>query len=244
MIDGFLDEDFANEVAAAYPTFEEADRLGQQFKAVNEMRKIQITDSAKFPDPVGRLNEALASEGFRSQLAQISAIDDLLYDDGLAGGGMHMTAAQGRLDVHVDFNFLEQKGLYRRLNLLVYLNREWQPSWGGGVEIWDREVQKRYAVFEPKHNRAVFFETSELSFHGVQECTCPSGVTRNSFAVYYYTEQAPAGYAGVAHSTIFKARPDERLKKYVLMPAEALLGDQRHRIRRATERLARLMGRG
>ena len=130
------------------------------------------------------------------------------------------------------------------LNLLVYLNREWQPSWGGGVEIWDREVQKRYAVFEPKHNRAVFFETSELSFHGVQDCTCPSGVTRNSFAVYYYTEQAPAGYAGVAHSTIFKARPDERLKKYVLMPAEALLGDQRHRIRRATERLARLMGRG
>lgn len=243
MIDGFLDEDFADEVAAAYPSFEEAAALGKQFVAVNELRKIQITDSQKFPDPVRRLNEALASREVREQLSAVTGIEELLYDDSLAGGGMHMTAAHGRLDVHVDFNYLESKDMYRRINVLVYLNRAWRPSWGGGVELWDRDVSKRYAVFEPKHNRAVLFETSEISFHGVNACTCPPEVTRNSFAVYYYTKQPPPGYAGVAHSTIFKARPDERLKKYVLMPAEGVMVEGRHKLRRARERALRLLGR-
>ncbi len=242
MIDGFLDEAFADEVAAAYPSFGEAEKIGHQFVKVNELRKIQITESARFPGPVQRLNEALASREVREALAAVSGIDDLEYDDGLAGGGMHMTAAHGRLDVHVDFNFLESKAMYRRLNLLVYLNPGWRQSWGGAVELWDRDVKTRYALFEPKHNRAVLFETSEISFHGVTACACPEDVTRNSFAVYYYTKEPPPGYAGVAHSTIFKARPDERLKKYVLMPAETVLDEGKQKLRRAKERVGRLIG--
>ena len=244
MIDGFLDEDFAREVAGAYPTFEEADALGFQFKAVNENRKVQITESEKFPDPVQRLNDALASPELRAQLSEIAGIDDLEYDATLAGGGMHMTGARGRLDVHVDFNYLSELKIYRRLNLLVYLNPVWQPQWGGGVEIWDREVQQRHAVFGPKLNRAVMFETSEHSFHGVEECTCPEDVSRNSFAVYYYTRTPAPGYAGVDHTTIFKARPDEKLKKYVLMPAERAKGvlvEGKHKLRRAKERLEGLL---
>ncbi|MCA9579989.1 MAG: 2OG-Fe(II) oxygenase, partial [Myxococcales bacterium] len=192
-------------VAAAYPSFEEAEKIGHQFVKVNELRKIQITESEKFPDPIRRLHEALATREVREALAALSGIDDLLYDDTLAGGGMHMTAAHGRLDVHVDFNYLEPQRIYRRLNLLVYLNPTWRPSWGGAVELWDRDVQHRYAVFTPKHNRAVLFETSEISFHGVTACACPEDITRNSFAVYYYTKEPPPGYDGVAHSTIFKA---------------------------------------
>ncbi len=223
-IDDFLEPEFADALAAAYPSFEEAESLGLQFKAVNEYKKIQITESAKFPTPVQRLNEALASESFRADLSAITGIDELVYDPSLAGGGMHITGPHGLLDVHVDFNWNDELALHRRLNLLVYLNPGWQREWKGAVEIWDEAVQRRFHAFSPVHNRAVMFATSERSFHGVEEVVCPASRTRNSFAVYYYSSEPPEGYAGKNHSTIFKARPDEYLKKYVLMPANRARG--------------------
>ncbi|MGF1469597.1 MAG: 2OG-Fe(II) oxygenase [Sandaracinaceae bacterium] len=243
-IEGFLEDDFAREVAASYPAFEDANRIGHQFKAVNEYRKIQVTDASKFPDPVGRLNRALAEPRFLAQLETITGVDKLLYDDQLAGGGIHMTGSRGRLDVHVDFNFLADRGLYRRLNLLLYLNPEWERTWGGAVELWDEAVRTRYHAFAPRLNRCVIFETSDHSFHGVEEVRCPPRMTRNSFACYYYTKEPPADYVGVNHSTIFKARPDEHLKRYVLMPAERAkqsLMDARGQVREARDKLKKLL---
>lgn len=216
----FLDEAFAREVAAAYPDFEESRKQGREFKAVNERRKIQITDSSKFPDPVRRLSEALASRAFLSELETITGIPKLLEDPELVGGGMHVTGAQGRLDVHVDFNVHETGKLHRRLNILVYLNPEWEASWGGEIELWDREVKKRHHAFLPEFNRCVVFETSEISFHGVSPVTCPPTVARKSFAGYYYTVDPPPGWRGESHDTIFRARPNEWLRGHVLMPLE------------------------
>ena len=39
------------------------------------------------------------------------------------------------LDPHVDFNFQLRGGFHRRANLLLYLNEDWDPSWGGALEI-------------------------------------------------------------------------------------------------------------
>ncbi len=74
--------------------------------------------------------------------------------------------------------------------------------------------------FSPIFNRCVVFTTNEISFHGVTAVKCPADRTRKSFAAYYYTKDAPAGWTGKSHSTIFKARPDEILKGRVLMPLE------------------------
>lgn len=239
LIDGFLDDAFALEVADAYPTFDEAARIGHHFQALNEKGKVQITDSSLFPEPVRRLNEALAAPEFLADLEAITGIPNLVADPELSGGGMHVTGPRGRLDVHVDFNYLEDRQLYRRLNLLLYLNRNWEPDWGGAIELWDETVSTKVRAFEPKLNRCVLFETSEHSFHGVEPVSCPPGVTRASFAAYYYTRQPPAGYAGRAHSTIFKARPNERLRKYVLMPAlrvKDLASDLRRMARAARDK--------
>lgn len=244
-IDGFLDPDFAREVAAAYPTFEEAERLGFQFKAVNEYKKIQITESEKFPDPVRRLSEALSEESFRRDLSEISGIDELLWDPSHAGGGMHMTGPHGHLDVHVDFNQLPGQKLVRRLNLLVYLNPAWREEWGGAVEIWDEDVKECHGAFPPALNRAVMFATSATSWHGVTAVTCPEGRSRNSFAVYYYTEAVPAWFQA-AHSTIFRARPDEHVKKYLLMPAQRAkdaIRDGKIKAREARDGIKKLLGR-
>ena len=113
------------------------------------------------------MNEALASAEFLADLAYITDIPNVLADEQLVGGGIHITGAGGHLDVHVDFNFIKDRQLHRRLNLLLYLNDPWQKDWGGQFELWDSEVKHCAATFDPIFNRCVIFETNEVSFHGV-----------------------------------------------------------------------------
>jgi len=221
-IDDFLNADFAREVADAYPSYEEALELGREFHALNENLKIQVCDRKKFAEPIARLDAALAAPEWRAALERITGIPKLLADDELVGGGMHVMGSGGRLDVHVDFNLIESRGLHRRLNILVFLNPRWREEWGGKLELWDSDVRRCGAAFEPKFNRCAVFQTSEISFHGVTPLSCPIGETRNSFAAYYYTREAPDGWDGKRHTTIFRARPDEALRGHVLMPAEKL----------------------
>ncbi len=219
-IDGFLDEGFAERVLASFPSLEEAAKMGRSFSAVNEKGKIQVTDSSKFAEPVAELNNALAAPEFRESLSYVFDIPDLLADDELIGGGIHQTGPRGLLDVHVDFNFIPERQLHRRLNILIYFNKDWKPEWGGNIELWDKDVKICHKSFTPSFNRCVVFETNEISYHGVTAVMCPEGLSRKSFAAYYYTTEAPAGWDGTIHSTNFKARPNESLKGNVLMPLE------------------------
>jgi len=242
-IDNFLDPAFALEVAGAYPSFERATSHGLTFKTVNEKKKVQITDSKLFPEPVRLLNEALASPGFLSDISYMSSIPDLTADAELDGGGMHVTGPGGRLDVHVDFNYLPARKLHRRINLLLYLNPTWDATWGGHVQLWDREVKHCQQEFAPVINRCILFETSDISFHGVTPVNEAAPVPRFSFAAYYYTVEAPARWKGSVHDTIFKARPEERLRGYLLMPAEMLHRRLTEGARRLKRRVKRLLAR-
>ena len=122
-------------MASSYPTFEQALGQGFAFNFVNEQRKVQITDQERFPgarsDPA--LNEAISSPKFTlgPRVHHQLAFRAFLVDEKLGGGGMHLTGSGGRLDVHVDFNRIEERQLFRRLNILIYLNlSEWQEKSG------------------------------------------------------------------------------------------------------------------
>lgn len=241
-VERFLEPEFAAEAAAAMPTFEESRAQGgRAFEFVNEVGKVQLCDAAQFPDPIRRLNEALASPEFMAHLEAITQIPNLLPDPLLAGGGIHVTGPQGRLDVHVDFNIIEERALHRRLNILIYLNPVWERHWGGAIELWDRQVRNRAVAIPPELNHCLLFETSEISYHGVEPVTCPPGVERKSFAAYYYTKEPPPGWTGKSHTTMFRARPDEVLKGAVLMPLERTQRALRSRYYGARRRLKRLL---
>lgn len=222
VMDDFLEPEAVAEIAAAYPTFEEAQRRGFTFNFVNEQKKVQITDAGAFPESVRRLNEAISAPSFLADVEYITGIPRILSDEKLVGGGMHLTGAGGRLDVHVDFNVLEGRELFRRLNILLYLNPVWDEAWGGQIELWDAKVKNRHHSFLPSLNRCLIFETSERSYHGVAPVTAPPHVTRRSFAAYYYTRDAAPGWQGRSHSTIFRARPNEKFRGLVQMPLEKL----------------------
>jgi Rps23 Pro-64 3,4-dihydroxylase Tpa1-like proline 4-hydroxylase len=237
-IDNFLREDFAEEVLASFPSYEQAKEVGKSFKGVNEKGKVQVTDSATFAEPVQRLNEALASQDFLDLLSYVTGMPNLLADDQLVGGGIHQTGPRGHLDVHVDFNYIKERDLHRRLNILIYFNKNWQPEWGGNIELWNDGVTECAHSFSPIFNRCVVFETNEISYHGVSAVRCPDGVSRKSFAAYYYTKEAPAHWTGKAHDTIFRARPDEKFKGRVLMPVEKVS----KLFTRAVNKIGRIVG--
>jgi hypothetical protein len=240
-IDNFINPAKAEAISAAFPEFELATLTGLTFATVNERKKVQITDASKYPPSIAELNELLASPRFLDDLSYITDIPRLLADERLTGGGMHITGPGGRLDVHVDFNYIADRKLHRRLNLLLYLNSQWEESWGGHFQLWDRDVKRCEASFAPILNRCVIFETSEISYHGVLPVSTDAQSPRKSFATYYYTTEAPEQWTGVSHGTIFKARPDERLKGTVLMPVEAVrrkissfVGRLKKRVKRVT----------
>jgi len=236
-IDNFLNETFANEVYQAYPSFKEAQKIGKGFSTVNEQQKIQITNAFKFPPAIVKLNEMLASAEFLEMMSYLMNIPNLMADPDLIGGGIHETNSGGRLDVHVDFNYIESKKWHRRLNLLIYFNKDWKEEYGGYLDIWDKDVKQCYGSFAPLFNRACFFATSEISYHGVTPVTSPEDIVRKSFATYYYTTEAPEDWSGECHSTVFKARPDEWMKKHLFMPAESGVRYTKECIKKAIKKL-------
>ena len=156
IIDDFLEPKLANEVAQEFPTYELALSMGKETsKPPHEKTKVTISDPAHFKPGTQILYSVLNSEPFLQCLQRITKIENLLADSELVGGGLHLTKPGGRLNVHVDFNFSSDKQQYRRLNILLYLNKEWKSEWGGQLELWDEGVKNCTHRIEPLFNRCV-----------------------------------------------------------------------------------------
>jgi hypothetical protein len=204
---------------------------------MNEKGKVQVTDANRFAAPVAELNRALAAPEFLDLLSYAFEISRLPADEGLVGGGIHQTGPRGHLDVHIDFNYLRERDLHRRLNILLYFNKDWAEEWGGNIELWDKDVKVCHHSFAPIFNRCVVFETSEISYHGVTAVRCPEGRSRKSFAAYYHTKEAPPSWTGEEHTTIFRARPNEVIKRHVMMPLEKASRKMREALRVVKRRI-------
>ena len=124
---------------------------------------------------------------------------------------MHLIEPGGFLKIHVDFNWHERLKLDRRLNLLLYLNRDWPEEYGGHLELWNHDVSRCVKRILPIFNRCVIFNTSESSHHGHPDpMKCPPGRCRKSLALYYYTNGRPEGDTSDRHRTSYKLRPGEQ----------------------------------
>jgi hypothetical protein len=144
-------------------------------------------------------------------LERMSGISGLIGDPYLFGGGLHFTARGGKLAIHADFNRHPKLNLDRRLNLLIYLNEDWNEANQGWLELWDRDMQGAVARIAPTFNRTVIFSTTSFSFHGQPEPVLgPDGLVRRSVALYYYTNGRPDGETNAHdHSTLWQSRPDQ-----------------------------------
>lgn len=192
VIDGMWDEGFLRSCIEEFPDYQDP-------------RWITYNDPEEFGKKAGASEMwgaqthsffiAVRSPEFTSLMEQVTSISPLTSDD--IGGGMHMTGPGGRLEMHIDFNVHPSLPLERRINLLVFLNDDWDCSNGGCLRLGsDQEV-----TIKPEFNRTVLFECSEESFHGHPEAIVGEHY-RRSLACYFYAPLRE-GVLEKAHTTVW-----------------------------------------
>lgn len=145
----------------------------------------------------------LNSAPFLLFLEHLTGIENLIPDPYLHGAGLHKSKKGGKLGVHIDFNRHRKMNVQRRINVLIYLNKDWDSSWGGDFELWDEAKLACEKKIAPLFNRMAIFSTTETSFHGhPHPLTCPDNRERLSIALYYYTASEQDSELS-NHSTIF-----------------------------------------
>jgi hypothetical protein len=99
-------------------------------------------------------------------------------------------------------------GLDRRLNVLVYLNKDWKEEYGGHFELWNDKMDTCVKKILPKFNTLALFSTNHISYHGHPDpLNCPEHMSRKSLALYYYTNGRPQHEVqNHSHSTLFAER--------------------------------------
>lgn len=208
ILDNFLPQAMAENLLAHFPKEEKAhDKVYEKGYGGTHKRQISPYDCDEYVRAAFAFFNSPAMLRF---VEGITNIKGLLPDPYFTGGGLHETSRGGLLGIHADFQVNEGLQLRRRVNVLIYLNKDWQEAYGGKLELWDRQMQNKVAETMPEFNRCVIFNTDADSFHGHPDpLTTPDGITRKSIALYYYQAQAIENAEGESRHTLYVARPND-----------------------------------
>lgn len=181
IIDDFLEPEVAEAVAAEFPAF--GSDVWFKYENAIEVKKAH-NNWNRFGPVTYKLFDYLNQDQFLAKLDFLPGCV-LFPDYGLNGGGLHTHRSGGKLNVHLDYSIHPKLGLERRLNLIIYVTPDWQEEWGGHLGLYkDRKTLVKKVL--PKFNRAVIFDTTQNSWHGLPEpIQSPLHITRNSLATYY-----------------------------------------------------------
>jgi len=215
VIDDFFQTEIAKHLESDFIAYDDA----RWFYYKNSLEdKKALNDWNAFPSLTYRAFSELVSNEFISLLSKELGIE-YFPDVGLHGGGWHIHDAGGNLNPHLDYSIHPKLGLERKLNIIIYLSSSLEDGHGGHLGLWTHdEITKRPGeltkVVQPKFNRAVLFDTTQNSWHGMcQSLTQPKGIYRKSLAVYYLT--IPSEKADTRRKALFAPREDQKNDKEV-----------------------------
>jgi hypothetical protein len=157
--------------------------------------KMYCRDPNLMPPVILAMLGELSSPSFLRFLESVTGIQGIIPDPYFEGGGLHCSGPGGVLMPHTDFHYYDRLKLFRRLNLLLYLNPVWEESFGGCLELWEKGATKPAKSVVPKWGTCVIFQTDDHSVHGF---SIPIGPDhwRCSIALYYYSSQETDCFSG------------------------------------------------
>jgi len=209
-IDNFFDIDIANRCLDMFPPLTETNWDFANDADIEVKYRTKWQSEFDIPEGIIDVVRILNSALFLKAMTVKFNIEKIVPDPYFTGGGLNVTKRGGLLDVHVDGNYHDATGLNRRLNVLFYLNKNWQPSWGGEFGLYDSKGEVCVKAIEPIFNRLVIFDSHDRSFHGLPKpLNFPSDESRKSILLYYYTkEPRPQNQITVEapHSALWKKR--------------------------------------
>jgi hypothetical protein len=209
VIDGMFPDALLDEVSAAFPPGGET---GWRRSDNTRQRKLEWSDVATLPPAPAYFVGLLQSTAFVQFLERLTGITGLIGDPHCLHAGLHQIESGGYLQIHSDQSFQDHLRLYRRVDVIVYLNRDWSEDWGGQLELWDATMTRRCQQISPLFNRTVIFAALPTSNHGHPEpMRSPVGVSRRSVAQYYYTSPGNGLFPQTAPQRAhFRATPGGR----------------------------------
>ena len=217
VIDDFLEHEVARKVAEEFPS---PDASWCFYNNPIEI-KYALNDFSNLPT-IASVFSKLQSDDMTKKIQQLCDIPNLESDPYLQGAGLHHHPRGGKLDMHLDYSIHPLSGKERRLNLILYLNPSWREEYGGHLQLWDSAFTQCHQKILPRFNRAVVFQTSDISYHGMPHpITGPADTGRQSLAIYYVSPPRE----GVTHRSkaSFRPLPDQTVsaglqKLYELRP--------------------------
>ena len=242
-VDNFFNEVILNKIAEEFSSYQywgyddnsEANQIKKYFSPWCEENINQIPPYTKL------VLNYLNSPEFISWMEDLTGIKDLIPDNTWTGAGMHRIDRGGKLSVHADSNCHAITGNYRRINLLIYLNKEWQHEWGGGLQLWAKDMSRPVVDVDPLFNRAVIFNTTDDAFHGHPDpLNCPDDVSRNSLALYYYTKDRPEEEKSGITYAVWKETPQKKMDRPTIVFASMCKNEQ-HCIKNTLESVYRFI---
>ena len=209
VIENFFDENYLSQVLSDFPDLSEM-KTSQKYMNKNEI-KYANNNYANFPDSIKKIFDFLNSDSYLNFLQKLTSIKEkLICDPQLNGGGLHEIKKGGVLKVHTDFSRHPSLKLDRRINVLIYLNKNWKEEYGGHLEMWDQDMLECKNKILPGFNKMVIFSTNDFSNHGHPDpVTCPPDISRKSIALYYFSNGRPLfdlNTNQIKNTTYFKDR--------------------------------------
>jgi 2OG-Fe(II) oxygenase superfamily len=186
VLDGLCDETRLLQLYGQIPDPADAN-IGKSRDYMFAKNKFEKSSFKELSPLFQELYDDLISERFAKLLSKIVG-ETVFIDPTFHGGGIHQGGEGSYLDMHVDFNFHPiQRQWFRNLNVLLYLNPDWQPEHGGALKLRHRDNPDVTVEVPPLFNRCVIMFTRDYTLHGYDAISFPPGTYRRSMAVYAYS---------------------------------------------------------
>lgn len=212
-IDNFFNHQILREITSGFPDLSKEEGA-TRFADAAQIKFASGRGDSQQSELIKNFLRYLNSSTFLDFLQSLTSIaEPIIPDPHFLGGGIHEIKSGGLLKIHADFCRHSETNLDRRINLLIYLNEDWRESYGGHLQLWDKDMKTCQKKILPIFNRIVVFNTTDFTYHGHPDAvTCPPNRSRKSVALYYYSNGRPKEELRPSHwnqSTLFKERPGE-----------------------------------
>lgn len=205
VIDGLLGERMARRLAAAFPGPDHPGWSRRDHAEQARLNHLQRTGFEGVAPEIRHLLNELSSMAFLDFLGTLTGVDGIIADPHFRGAGPTLTLPGGHLALHADFNRDRGRHLERKVTVLYYLSADWDPAWGGALELWDPD-RTTCESYPPVLDRLIVMHHGDTFWHGhPTPLASPPGRARAAVSSYYYVA-APTPEDVEAHGAIWASR--------------------------------------
>lgn len=207
-LDDLLSDRDALNIYAAFPDEQKMRRL----KSLREHKYVAM-QLDQFDRTIEAIIYAFQDPRVVQLISEITEIRPLFPDPQLYAGGISVMQQGHFLNPHLDNSHDKVQNNYRVLNLLYYVSPNWQPEFGGNLEVWDQGLKQPCRTIDYRFNRLVVMITHRTSWHSVSPIRHVD--RRCCVSNYYFSPNSPVA-VDYAHVTSFRGRPEQPLRTLVL----------------------------